>query len=124
MNGDLVTQADLGGLLDLHERGRVRRPPSASGATCTRCRSGASSGTATGYCALEEKPAITRDVNTGIYALAPALVARVERDRRVDMTDLIDDALGRGEPVGAFSIEGDWIDVGQREQLLAREGGR
>ena len=30
----------------------------------------------------------------------------------------------RGEPVGAFEVEDDWIDVGQREQLRLRPGGR
>ncbi len=122
MNGDLVTQADLGGLLALHERGGfiatigIRRYVHGVPFGCVeregdRVRS------------IEEKPAITRDVNTGIYALEPALVARVERGRRLDMTDLVEDALGRGEPVGAFSIEDDWIDVGQRETLSrAREG--
>ncbi len=122
MNGDLVTQADLGGLLDLHARGGfiatigIRRYLHAVPFGCVE-RDGDR------VLALEEKPAITRDVNTGIYALEPALVARVERERRIDMTELVEDALGRGEPVGAFGIEGDWIDVGQREQLSrAREG--
>jgi NDP-sugar pyrophosphorylase family protein len=63
-------------------------------------------------------------VNTGIYAVSPALVARVTRGQPLAMTDLIGDALERGEPVGAFAIEDDWIDVGVREQLArAREGG-
>ena len=40
------------------------------------------------------------------------------------MPDLIADLLARGEPVGAFEIEDDWIDVGQRDQLAAARGGR
>jgi hypothetical protein len=37
----------------------------------------------------------------------PALIARV---------------LGEGRPVGAFEIEDDWVDVGQREQLAHARG--
>ena len=36
----------------------------------------------------------------------------------------VDRVLSLGRPVGAFEIEDDWIDVGQRDQLArAREGG-
>jgi hypothetical protein len=30
--------------------------------------------------------------------------------------------LAEGEPIGAFEIVDDWIDVGQREQLAAARG--
>jgi dTDP-glucose pyrophosphorylase len=122
MNGDLVTQADLGGLLDAHTE---------SGAVATvgyrRYLHTVPFGTierdGDRIVSLEEKPAVTRDVNAGIYALAPSLVARVERGRPVALPDLVGDALDRGETVGAFAIDDDWIDVGQREQLdRAREG--
>ena len=73
---------------------------------------------------LDEKPTLAREVNTGIYALAPAFVARVpcgpgvldaRPDRRRDRRGAM--------PVGAFEVEGDWIDVGQREQLARARGG-
>ncbi len=122
MNGDLVTQADLGALLDAHAaRGDVatigvRRYVHAVPFGCVE-RSGDR------VVGLEEKPTLTREVNTGIYALAPRLVERVQRGRAIGMPDLIADALVRGEPVGAFEIEDDWIDVGQREQLDRARGG-
>ena len=123
MNGDLVTQADLGGLLDFHARGGfaatigVRRYLHTVPFGCVEVDGDRVVG-------MEEKPTIARDVNSGIYALQPALVSRVAAARPMAMTDLVDDALTRGEPIGAFTIEDDWIDVGQREQLVrAREGG-
>jgi NDP-sugar pyrophosphorylase family protein len=73
--------------------------------------------------ALEEKPTLERDVNTGIYAISPELAARVPRDTPITMPELIGDAIDRGEPVGAFEIQDDWIDVGQREQLDRARGG-
>lgn len=121
MNGDLVTQADLGGLLDMHvARGHaatigIRRYVHAVPFGCVNLDGGRVVG-------LEEKPALVRDVNTGIYALAPRLVARIERGRPLLMPDLISDAIARGETVGAFEIEDDWIDVGQRELLDRARG--
>lgn len=122
MNGDLVTQADLGGLLDTHAAGGYSatigvRKYLHSVPFGTVERDGPN------VTALEEKPTLVREANTGMYALSPALVARVERDERLDMPDLVSAALARGEKVGAFEIEDDWIDVGQREQLeRARQG--
>ncbi|HVL54384.1 MAG TPA: hypothetical protein VM344_09010, partial [Vitreimonas sp.] len=67
---------------------------------------------------------IVREVNSGIYALEPSAVALVERGVPSTMPALIDRLLADGSPVGAFEIDEDWIDIGQREQLTqAREGG-
>ena len=122
MNGDLVTSADVGGLLDAHARlGAVatigvRRYVHAVPFGCVE-RDGDR------VVRLEEKPTIEREVNSGIYALSPVAVARVGRGVRLSMPDLIDGLLADGLPVAAFEIEDDWIDVGQREQLSrARTG--
>jgi dTDP-glucose pyrophosphorylase len=123
MNGDLVTQADLGGLLDFHEGHGfpatvgVRRYLHEVPFGCVT-RDGDR------VVSLEEKPTVVRDVSAGIYALDPALVRRVQRDRPLTMPELIGGALDRGEAVGAFELEDDWIDIGQPEQLdQARRGG-
>jgi dTDP-glucose pyrophosphorylase len=121
LNGDLVTSADLGGLLDAHI---------ASGYHATigtrRYRHtvpfGCIERDGDRVIAVDEKPTMDREVNSGIYALDPSVVARVAPGRRVDTPDLIADLLADGAPVGAFEIEDEWIDVGQREQLAAARG--
>jgi dTDP-glucose pyrophosphorylase len=122
MNGDLVTQVDLGALIDAH---------TASGAVATvgmrryvhTVPFGCVERAGDHVTALVEKPAIVREVNSGIYVLGPTLVHRVERDVPVNTPDILADAIDRGEFVGAFEIEDDWLDVGHREQLAkAREG--
>jgi dTDP-glucose pyrophosphorylase len=122
MNGDLVTQVDLGAMIDAH---------GASGATATvgmlryvhTVPFGCVEREGDRVTALVEKPAIVREVNSGIYVLDPAVVSRVERGVAVNAPDIIADAIDRGELVGAFEIEDDWLDVGQREELAkAREG--
>jgi dTDP-glucose pyrophosphorylase len=122
MNGDLVTQVDLGAMIDAHL---------ASGAIATvgmlryvhTVPFGCVERVDDRVTALVEKPAIVREVNSGIYVLDPALVNRVEKNVPVNAPDILGDAIERGEFVGAFEIEDDWLDVGQREELAkAREG--
>jgi dTDP-glucose pyrophosphorylase len=123
LNGDLVTSADLGALLEFHERHGFaatvgfRRYVHTIPFGCLE-RDGDR------LVRLDEKPSIEREVNTGIYALEPAILDLVEPGVPASMPDVIGATLDAGRPVGAFEIEDDWVDVGQREQLArARSGG-
>lgn len=121
LNGDLVTNADLGALLAFHEDGRyhatvgIRRYLHTVPFGCVE-REGDR------VIQLEEKPTIERDVNTGIYALEPDVIRLVRPGTAASMPELIAAMLDGGRPVGAFEIEDDWIDVGQREQLVRARG--
>jgi NDP-sugar pyrophosphorylase family protein len=121
MNGDLVTEADVGAMLEFHGAGGqsatlgVRRYWHVVPFGCVELDGDK-------VVSIEEKPTVTRLVNTGIYVLDPKVVERVPSEP-VGVPDLLEDCLARGEHVRAFEIEADWIDVGQRDQLrLAREG--
>lgn len=122
LNGDVMTQADFGSLLDFHAAGSFKASIGVREYThivpfgCV---------TAEGHHIVQfhEKPMLTRLVNTGIYVLAPELLERVPRDTDFPITNLFDECLRRGEALGAYPIQDEWIDVGQREQLkMAREG--
>jgi dTDP-glucose pyrophosphorylase len=121
INGDLVTSADLGGLLDAHAAGGfaatigIRRYLHTVPFGCVE-RDGDR------VVRIEEKPTLEREVNSGMYVLSPEVVARVAPGQRLDTPELIADLLAEGRPVGAFEIEDEWIDVGQREQLAAARG--
>ena len=123
LNGDLVTGVDVGDLIDHHERGGfeatvgTRRYVHTVPFGCIEREGDRITG-------LEEKPAIEREVNTGIYALSPWAAGLVEPGRAITMPELVAQILVTGRPVGAFEVEDDWVDVGQRDQLArAREGG-
>jgi len=122
MNGDLVTGADVGELLDFHASGGyaatigIRRYLHTVPFGCVE-RDGDR------VIRIDEKPTLTREVNGGIYVLDPAAVELVPRGEPSTMPWLIERLLAEERPVGAFEIEDDWIDVGQRDQLdRAREG--
>ena len=122
LNGDLVTQADIGALLDFHDRGRFKatvglRPYQ------HRVPYGCVEVADDRIVSFEEKPVVSRLINAGIYVLTPDLPARVPQGTEYPMPSLIQACLAEGEPVGAFLIEDEWMDVGQGEQLkAAREG--
>ena len=122
LNGDLVTNADLGGLLAFHEAGRfdatigIRRYLHTVPFGCVE-RDGDR------VVRIAEKPTLEREVNTGMYVLDPAIVGLVEPDRPTSMPEVIATALDLGRSIGAFEIEDDWVDVGQRDQLIRARGG-
>lgn len=122
LNGDLVTSADLGSMLAFHGSGGfdatigIRRYLHTVPFGCVE-RDGAR------VTALDEKPTLEREVNTGIYALEPAVVAMVRPGEPLSMPALVGRILGEGRSVGAFEIEDDWVDVGQRDQLAHARGG-
>lgn len=121
MNGDLVTQTDFGAMLDLHTRKRnaatvgVRRYLHTVPFGCVDLDGDR-------IASFEEKPTLSRMINAGIYVLSPSLVRRVPCNAAFPLTELLIGCIGLREPVGAFEIEGDWIDVGQQEQLHQARG--
>lgn len=121
MNGDLVTEADLGSMLLFHSHGKhaatlgVRPYMHVVPFGCLDLDG-------TRVLRMEEKPRLMNIVNAGIYVLDPKLLARIPRDQEFALPALLEQCLAAGEPVHAFEIDGDWIDVGQREQLRQARG--
>jgi dTDP-glucose pyrophosphorylase len=122
MNGDLVTEADVGAMLAFHGQGGqratvgVRRYSHTVPFGCVELDGER-------IVQMEEKPNLTRLVNAGIYVLDAELLTRVPRQQEFGLPTLLEQCIERGERVSAFEIEADWIDVGQRDQLKqAQEG--
>jgi dTDP-glucose pyrophosphorylase len=121
MNGDLVTQANIGDLLAFHDLHRVsatvglRRYHHTVPFGCLETDGDR-------IVRMEEKPTLTRQVNAGLYVLSPEVVGRVPAATALGVPDLVDECLRRGESVFGYEIVDDWIDVGQRDQLQAARG--
>ncbi|MEO6775186.1 MAG: nucleotidyltransferase family protein [Kofleriaceae bacterium] len=122
MNGDLVTQANIGGMLDFHAAGAqvatvaVREYFHTVPFGCVELDGDR-------LVRLEEKPTVSRLVNAGIYVLAPELVATIAPRTRIDLPEIIGAAMNRRDDVRAFELEDDWLDIGQREQLTQARSG-
>lgn len=137
MNGDLMTQADIGSLLDAHQRARrsatiaVRRYTHTVPFGCVALEespvpsergAGAKPVTMARVTGIEEKPSIHKLINAGIYVLEPELLQQLEKGVPTTMPELFERSMSLGKEIGAWEIEEDWIDVGEREQLDKARG--
>ena len=122
MNGDLISQVDIGAMLDFHTGGTQAatigvRPYSVGipfGCVVTD---------GDRVVQLQEKPRIDCTVNAGIYVLEPRLIARLSWNQEMALPTLITNSLECGDLVRTYEIQDDWIDVGQKEHLAEARGG-
>jgi len=119
MNGDLVTEFSVDGLLETHRSRRaaatvgVRKYTHTVPYGCIDLRDGLVTG-------LREKPEISETINAGIYAIGPELIRKVPAEY-FPITDLIEQAIKDSRHVAAYHID-EWIDVGEPRQLAMARG--
>lgn len=121
MNGDLVTQASVGQLLDFHAEGRQAATLSTRRYVHT-VPFGCVDLDGDRVVRIAEKPTLSQYINAGMYVLDPAVVERIPRNEEIGLPSVLQDCLGRGEAVRAFEVDEDWIDVGQIDQLRRARG--
>lgn len=119
MNGDLVTEFSLRGLLRTHERRNASITVGVRKYT-HGVPFGCISEDGDLVTELREKPVLEELINTGIYAISPELIQRVPNGF-YPITSLIEGALKKEEKVACFHID-EWIDVGQPHQLAQARG--
>ncbi len=62
----------------------------------------------------EEKPSFDFLVNTGMYVINPSVLELIQKNKKIDFTDVIDTAISKKFKVGVYPINEDsWIDTGQ-----------
>jgi NDP-sugar pyrophosphorylase family protein len=116
MNGDLLTDIDFNALADAHRRAgneltvvtrefRLQHPYGVIQIEDARI---------TG---IVEKPAVTDTISAGVYALQPATLELIPRDRFFDVPDLVNALLAEGRPVGAWPHDGEWLAIDRIDQL-------
>jgi NDP-sugar pyrophosphorylase family protein len=122
LNGDLLTQFDVGSLLAFHARGKYRATVGIHEYAHT-IPFGVVGLDEDRVVQIREKPSQVWLTNAGIYAIEPEVVARVPRNGDdYPLPALVEECLERKEPVGAFRIETDWIDVGRQAELQRARG--
>jgi len=116
MNGDILTDLDMGAFIEQHRRGgceltvatrefRLQHP---YGVVRT------DGGRVTG---ITEKPVEADVVSAGIYAVQPSALDAIPRDAFFDMPDLVNALVAAGRPVGAYPFDGEWLAIDRLEQL-------
>lgn len=114
INGDILTGVDFSALLAFHREQEalitvgVRRFDLAVPYGVIESQGGF-------VTSLEEKPTVSLFVNAGVYLLEPRALGFLPAGKPLDMTDLIQLALGEGERVASFPILEYWLDIGNPE---------
>ncbi len=122
LNGDLLTQADIGRLLDFHQDQQVKATLAVTGYRhvvpygVADVKNGRLE-------RLVEKPSLDFQVNSGIYVLDPSLIDMIEPGVDYPMTRLIDACLEKSLGVGVFPLEDEWRDIGSFNELFAARTG-
>ncbi len=121
LNGDVLTQCDIGRMLHFHEQGGYLATVGFQDYLHT-----------VPYGVLEldqhevrgmrEKPSHSWAANAGIYVLDPVVVGRVPERTNLPLPALLEECLDRRERVGAYRITEDWIDVGRPSELRKARG--
>ena len=116
INGDVVTTADFGKLLDYH-----KETEAAITVAATMYRVVIPFGVLRlerdRAVAIEEKPSESYLCNAGIYVLGPAAIRQIPPDVQIDMTDIVGKAISAGDRVSVFPIHEYWADIGNHGDL-------
>jgi len=121
LNGDLVTQFDVAEMLRVHSDYGHKATVAVHEYVHT-VPFGVVEADGDRVVGLREKPTQSWQTNAGVYVLDPDLIRRVPRDTSFSLPALIEECLERGEHVGTFSMEDDWIDVGRHQELKRARG--
>ena len=65
--------------------------------------------------ALIEKPVKNFFVNAGIYAINKSIVETIDKDKYLDMTDLISQCISSNRKIMTYPLHEYWIDIGRIE---------
>ncbi|MBE3142419.1 MAG: nucleotidyltransferase family protein [Planctomycetes bacterium] len=115
-NGDLLTQVNITRMLDFHKEGGFLATVGYREYIFT-VPYGVLEIDGTRLQGIREKPLTVWNANTGIYVLDPSLLERVPSGKSFSLPSLLEECLSRGEAVGSFSVEEDWLDVGRPDEL-------
>jgi len=115
MNGDLLTTLDYGELLRAHARsGKLatvtvfeKKVPIDLGVLELDAQ-----GNLVDYV---EKPTLTYQVSTGIYAFHRRILDFIPPGQRLDFPDLVRGLIARHEALGTHQFRGQWLDIGRPE---------
>lgn len=120
MNGYLVMQANIEGLLRFHQEGEFYATMGVKPYWhevpfgCVETESGR-------ILKVQEKPSIDKLINAGVYVLSPKAMASIP-EKFFPITELFESALLDEQPCGSFLIEDEWADVGRMGDLKQAQG--
>lgn len=121
MNGDQITQADLGKLMDAHVEGDFKVTIGVK-LHQVQIPFGVIEQKDNRYINMREKPSANFLVNAGIYVFDPSIVKFIPKGKEFPITDLFNALKEKQLHIGVHYIEEDWIDIGRHDELKKARG--
>lgn len=110
-NGDILTALDYGAFLAGHAASDAAMTVATRRDTMTIPYGVLRLGDDGAITGVTEKPRTDYTFSAGVYALSPAALAHIPRDRAFDMTDLINALPAAGLGVRAHPLDALWFDL-------------
>ena len=116
MNSDIITELNFDDLLRFHKKNK---------SDLTICTSkyeytipfGEVISSNTRVRELREKPKKSVNINAGIYVIEKKIIDNLKRNKKIDMPELINNAITQSKKVTIFPIHEYWADIGRIEEL-------
>lgn len=115
MNGDLVTNINLSHMMEYHREHRFAATMALREHT-VKVPFGVVEFSNGVVEKLREKPSLHYHINAGIYILEPAVIELIKPACLYPITNLLEECLMTGRPLGAYPIHQNWSDVGLPEE--------
>ncbi len=116
LNGDIITNLDLGLLAEFHEKYNADMTIAAKHSSYT-VPYGVINTSGIELEKIVEKPTYNFLVSAGIYIIKPFILQYIKKNTFFDMPDLVSVIKGKNSKVITFPIHEYWLDVGRPETL-------
>lgn len=116
LNGDVLTDVDVGAVLDAHRSNDWDATMVVRGYSHTVPYGVVDTDRGGAFVAIREKPVENYLINAGMYVLSKSVVPLVPPDRAYDLPDLFGELEAHGLRSGTYTHEGRWIDIGTRPE--------
>lgn len=112
INGDIMTNANFGRLLDYHVDNQAKATVCVREYTYT-IPYGVIEGEGMMISSITEKPDVSFHVNAGIYVLDGNLINSVSDDEIITMPEILENLIKDGEQVVKYPLHEYWLDIGR-----------
>ncbi len=117
MNGDIITKADFGRMLDYFTEDAVAATMAVREHHYT-VPYGCVSMDKGRIASLDEKPTFRHLINAGVYVIAPHALEHLPRGQFFDMPQLFEALISKQQPTNSFLVSEEWIDIGHKDDLM------
>ncbi len=121
INGDLITDLNVGAMLDFHEK-KQSVATIASKQVFSKISYGVIEKQGDYLTSITEKPTIQHEINIGSYVLSPECLDNIPSAENFPITDLFTILRKKGKNVCVYETQEEWIDVGQHDDLKKAMG--